>query len=59
MEWSTPDLNPFKILGSSVKRKLYEGDKQYNSKADLYKAIQFKMSETEPAEVKEMTIINV
>ena len=32
--------------------KLYEGGKQYNSKADLWEAIKTIMSEIEPTEVK-------
>ena len=32
--------------------KLYADDKEYNRKADLWKAIKITMSLTEPAEVK-------
>ena len=32
--------------------KLYEGDKQYNSKADQWEAIKTAMLETEPTKVK-------
>ena len=39
--------------------KLYEGGKQYNSKADLWEAIKTTMSEIESAEVKKITKINV
>ena len=37
MEWppSSLDLNPIENLWSIVKMKLYQGDKQYNSTADL------------------------
>ena len=51
MEWppSRTDLNPIENQWSIVKMKLYEGSKQYNSKADLWEVT---MSETEPAEVK-------
>ena len=38
--------------------KLYEGGKQYNSKADLWEAIKIIMLETEPAEVKKINKIN-
>ena len=34
--------------------KLYEGGKQYNTKADLWEAIKITMWKTEPAEVKEI-----
>ena len=43
---------------SIVKMKLYEGDKQYNIKADLWEAIKTTMSEIEPAEVKKDYKIN-
>ena len=54
MEWlpSNPDLNSTENLFSVVKIKLYEGGKQYNSKADLGEAIKTTMSEIKPAEVK-------
>ena len=38
--------------------KLYEGGKQYNSKADLWEAIKTTLSEIEPAEVKKINKIN-
>ena len=39
-------------LCSIEKMKLHEGDKQYNSKADQWKAIKTSMSETEHTEIK-------
>ena len=50
-----PDLNPIKNLWSFVKMKLYKGSKQYNSKADQWKAIKTAIMEIEPAEVKKST----
>ena len=35
--------------------KLYEGGKQYNCKANLWKAIKTTISETESAELKKLT----
>ena len=53
MEWSpSPDLNLIKNLWSIVKMKLYEGSKQYSSKADLWEAIKTTVSEIELVEVK-------
>ena len=49
---ASPSLNPIQNLWSVVKMKLHEGGKQYNSKADLLKAIKTTMSEIELAEVK-------
>ena len=51
---SIPDLNPIKNLWSIVKMKLCEGDKQYNCKANLSKAIKTTMLENEPAELKQL-----
>ena len=41
MVWppASPDLNPIENLWSTVKRKLYEAGKQYNSKHELKEAI--------------------
>ena len=42
MEWppQNSDLNPIENLWwSIVKRKVYEGGKQYNSKSDVWEAI--------------------
>ena len=39
--------------------KLYEGSKQYNSKADLWEAIKTTMSENDLAEIKKINKINV
>ena len=36
--------------------KLYEGGKQYNSKADLRDAIKTSTSEIEPAKIKTLTM---
>ena len=49
MEWlpSNPDLNPVEKLWSVVKIKLYERGKQYNNKADPWKAIKTTMLETQ------------
>ena len=56
MEWPpSPDLNLIENLQSIVKVKLYEGGKQYNSKADLWKAIKTTKLEIEPAEVKTLS----
>ena len=54
MEWpsSNLDLNPIENLLSIVEMKLNEGDKQYNSKADIWEAINTIMSEIESTEVK-------
>ena len=52
LKWSpsSPDLNPIENLWSIV--KLYEGDKQYNSTADVLEPIKITMWKTESAEVK-------
>ena len=54
MEWlpSSPVLNPNENKWSIVKMELYEGGKQYDSKADLWEAIKTTMIETEPSERK-------
>ena len=60
MEWppTSPDMNPIENLWSFEKMKLYEGGKQYNSKADQWIA-NTTMLETELAEVKNIYKINV
>ena len=57
IEWppSNPDLNLIKNLWVIVRRKLYEGCKQYNSKADLWETIKITLLETE---VKKINKIN-
>ena len=52
--WFESDQN----LWSLVKMKLFEGGKQHDSKADLWKAIKTTMSEIDPAEVKKQNKIN-
>ena len=54
MEWaqSSSYLNPIENLLSTVKIKLYEGGKPYNSQVDLWETIKTTMPETEPVEVK-------
>ena len=52
-EWSplSPDLNPIKKSMVSCEDK---GGKQYNSKADLCKAIKTTISEIEPTEINQI-----
>lgn len=57
MSWpsSSPDLNPIENLWALVKRELYQGGKQYSSKAELWKAIQNKTAAIKPATIKSLT----
>ena len=57
MEWQPSGfvLNPIENLWSIVKMKLYEGDKPYISKVDLWETIKTSMLETKLAEVKKST----
>ena len=48
-------MNPVENLWSIVKMKLFEGGKQYNSKADLCEAIKTTMLVNESTEVKKIT----
>ena len=52
MEWpsSNSNLNPIENLQSIEKMKLYEGNKRYNSKANLWEEIKTTMSENEHTE---------
>ena len=47
MTTSNPVQNPIESLWSIVKMKLYVGGKQYNSKANLWEAIETTMSDIE------------
>ena len=53
-----PDLNPIENLWLIVKMKLYEGGKQYKSKANLWETIKPAKSEIEPTKVKKINKIN-
>ena len=57
MEWppSSPDLNPIENLWSIVKRKVYEGGKQYKSKTDIWEAISTICGEVSPDEIGKLT----
>ena len=50
-----PDLNPIENLWSIVKRRLYPGDKQYKSKAELWEAIQSVCATIKPDEILTLT----
>ena len=54
MKWptSSSDLNRMENPWSIVTMTSYEGNKQYNSKADKKKALKTTKSEIEPGEVK-------
>ena len=57
MEWptSSPDLNPIENVWSILKRKLYEGRKQYRNKLDLWEAIKSIFAEVAPEEIDNLT----
>ena len=57
MEWpaSSPDLNPIENVWSILKRKLYEGGKQYRNKLDLWEAIKSIFAEVAPEEIDNLT----
>ena len=57
MDWPacSPDLNPIENLWSILKRKVYEGGKQYLTKDDLWNAISMAARETTPDEIKRLT----
>ena len=53
MQWpaSNPDLNPLENVWSIFKRKLYEGEKQYRNKLDLWEAIKSIFAEVAPEKI--------
>ena len=57
MNWppQSPDLNPIENLWLIIKRRIYEGAKQYRSKADLWEAIKNVCATLTPAEIKNLT----
>jgi transposase len=57
MTWpaSSPDLNPIENLWSLVKRRIYAGGRQFDSKAELWQAIQTEFRRLKPAEVRKLT----
>ena len=49
------DLNPIENLWSIVKRKVYEGGRQYNSTDDRWNAINTAVAEISSDEIKRLT----
>ena len=57
MEWLalSPDLIPMENVWSILKRKLYEGRKQYRNKLDLWEVIKSIFAEVAPEEIDNLT----
>ena len=57
MQWpaSSPDLNPIENLWSVVKQRLYPETKQYNSKTQLWEALQNVCKGLEPEIIENLT----
>ena len=57
MEWppNSPDLNPIENLWSVVKRKLYAGSRQFETKDQLWEAIKLACSQVDKETIKSLT----
>ena len=57
MNWpaQSPDLNPIENLWAIIKRRVYPGPKQYNSKAALWDAIKSVCAAITPEEIQNLT----
>ncbi|MEM9078998.1 MAG: transposase [Bacteroidota bacterium] len=57
MTWPpcSPDLNPIEQLWSILKRKVYEGGQQYNSKDVLWRKVEEAARAIRPSEIKKLT----
>ena len=57
MVWppSSPDLNPIEDLWSTLKRKIYDGGRQYSSKQRLWEAILASSNEIQAENIHGLT----